>query len=325
MSTRLTELAISDTGFIFDPGSGATFNVNATGLIALAALREGVDPADIAEIATRVRAHYPSAPPDIADHVSDFVRTLRQMGLVASPFGARSVSARPLTIAVTGLNATDNPAPGVPVLRSLRDGARVPGRRRIGLAYDALDPGPVHAGLWPPRFPRCPTRRPAREAFLDRLRFDPRRAPARRDHPTLDAELPAFIALEPQLRSDGASRTVPAHGRDQLELRGEGAASRRWARGRASTFRRRAIVSQRRRLRAASTPNGAVPALGARAPSTARRLPTLPRRGDRRLHAHRSPAWGLPGRSCSAGVRARRSRPRGRRRRPGRPARRRRR
>ena len=90
MSTRLTELAISDTGFIFDPGSGATFNVNATGLIALAALREGVDPADIAEIATRVRAHYPSAPPDIADHVSDFVRTLRQMGLVASPVGARS-------------------------------------------------------------------------------------------------------------------------------------------------------------------------------------------------------------------------------------------
>jgi len=30
MSTRLAELAVSDTGFIFDPGSGATFNVNAT-------------------------------------------------------------------------------------------------------------------------------------------------------------------------------------------------------------------------------------------------------------------------------------------------------
>ena len=90
MSTRLTELAISDTGFIFDPGSGATFNVNATGLIALAALREGVDPTDTAEIAARVRARFPSAPPDIADHVSDFVRTLRQMGLVASPVGARS-------------------------------------------------------------------------------------------------------------------------------------------------------------------------------------------------------------------------------------------
>ena len=50
------------------------------------------------------------------------------------------MSARPLTIAVTGLNATDNPGPGVPVLRSLRDGARA-GARRIGLTYDALDPG----------------------------------------------------------------------------------------------------------------------------------------------------------------------------------------
>jgi hypothetical protein len=70
-------------------GSGATFNANASGLIALAALREGIDPADTAEIAARVRARFPSAPPDIADHVSDFVRTLRQMGLVASPVGAR--------------------------------------------------------------------------------------------------------------------------------------------------------------------------------------------------------------------------------------------
>ena len=95
--------------FIFDPGTGATFNVNATGLIALAALREGVDPADTAEIAARVRARFPSAPPDIDEHVSDFVRTLQPDG--AGRRGGRDaiVTARPLTIGVTGLNATDNP------------------------------------------------------------------------------------------------------------------------------------------------------------------------------------------------------------------------
>jgi Coenzyme PQQ synthesis protein D (PqqD) len=87
MSTRLAELAISDTGFIFDPGSGATFNVNATGLIALVALREGVD---TAEIAARVRTRFPLAPPDVGEHVSDFVRTLGQMGLLATPGGTRS-------------------------------------------------------------------------------------------------------------------------------------------------------------------------------------------------------------------------------------------
>jgi hypothetical protein len=88
MSTRLAELAISETGFIFDPGTGATFNVNATGLIAVAALRDGVDPEDTAAIVARVRAKFPSAPADVVDHVSEFVRTLRQLGLVTPPPGA---------------------------------------------------------------------------------------------------------------------------------------------------------------------------------------------------------------------------------------------
>jgi hypothetical protein len=88
--SRLAELAISDTGFIFDPGTGATFNVNATGLIALAALREGVDASDTGAIAARVRERFPAAPPDLGEHVSDFVRTLRQMGLVSSPDRTRS-------------------------------------------------------------------------------------------------------------------------------------------------------------------------------------------------------------------------------------------
>ena len=90
MSTRLAELAISDSGFIFDPGTGATFNVNATGLIALIALREGVDAGDTAELAARVRARFPSSPPDVGEHVSDFVRNLRQMGLLAAPGEVRS-------------------------------------------------------------------------------------------------------------------------------------------------------------------------------------------------------------------------------------------
>jgi hypothetical protein len=85
VSNRLGELAISETGFIFDPATGATYNVNPTGLIALAALREGADPADVVGIAARVRARFAGAPPDLSEHVADFVRTLRQMGLVAPP------------------------------------------------------------------------------------------------------------------------------------------------------------------------------------------------------------------------------------------------
>ena len=48
---------------------------------------------------------------------------------------------RPITVAVTGMNAVpENPGPGLGVARCLREafGDRV---RIIGLGYDALDPG----------------------------------------------------------------------------------------------------------------------------------------------------------------------------------------
>ena len=45
-----------------------------------------------------------------------------------------------LTIAVTGLNNTDNPGPGVPVIRSLRESDYFD-VRIIGLAYENLEPG----------------------------------------------------------------------------------------------------------------------------------------------------------------------------------------
>ena len=44
------------------------------------------------------------------------------------------------TIAITGMNATDNPAPGVAVARSLRQAPGFDGKL-LGLGYDALDPG----------------------------------------------------------------------------------------------------------------------------------------------------------------------------------------
>jgi len=44
------------------------------------------------------------------------------------------------TVGVTGLNATDNPGPGVPVIRSIKDSPLWQGKI-VGLAYDALDTG----------------------------------------------------------------------------------------------------------------------------------------------------------------------------------------
>ncbi len=39
-TTRLKDLAVSDTGFLFDPYSGATFTLNATGRTILEGLKE---------------------------------------------------------------------------------------------------------------------------------------------------------------------------------------------------------------------------------------------------------------------------------------------
>ena len=44
---HLRDLAVSDTGFVFDPYSGATFSVNPTGLVILRALQQGAERDDV--------------------------------------------------------------------------------------------------------------------------------------------------------------------------------------------------------------------------------------------------------------------------------------
>ncbi len=80
---RLAELAISDTGFIFDPYSGATYNVNATGLVLLKGLRVGKGRAAlVAALAEEfeVESH------DLERDLDDFIQVLRQRNLVPSDF-----------------------------------------------------------------------------------------------------------------------------------------------------------------------------------------------------------------------------------------------
>jgi carbamoyl-phosphate synthase large subunit len=121
---------------------------------------------------------------------------------------------KPLTIAVTGLNATDNPAPGVGVLRALRESGKRD--RLVGLAYDALDPGVYAAEIAPEVF-MIPYPSQGVAAFLSRLAYVHGKVGLDVIVPTLDAELPSFIALEPKLREMGIGLLLPT--REQLELR----------------------------------------------------------------------------------------------------------
>lgn len=118
-------------------------------------------------------------------------------------------------VAVTGLNATDNPGPGVAVLRCLRKDGMAPATL-VGLAYDALEPGIYTRDLVDDVFllpyPSCSC-----EQFFDRLQEIHQRAPFDIIIPTLDAEIPMFVEIAPWLRELGVRTLLPT--REQLESR----------------------------------------------------------------------------------------------------------
>lgn len=79
-TSRLRDLALSDTGFVFDPYSGHTFTVNASGLSILRALKQGVS---VEEAVARVKEEFePEGGEDISRDVTDYVAMLRSLGLV---------------------------------------------------------------------------------------------------------------------------------------------------------------------------------------------------------------------------------------------------
>lgn len=118
-----------------------------------------------------------------------------------------------VTVAVTGMNATDNPAPGVGVARSLRHAQEFAGRV-IGLGYDTLDPGFYAEGLLDGGA-ILPYPSAGRDALRDRLHWV--RAEMGIDVlvPTLDSELRAVLAIAGELEQVGTRTFLP--GLDSLE------------------------------------------------------------------------------------------------------------
>ncbi|MBK6465232.1 MAG: HPr-rel-A system PqqD family peptide chaperone [Myxococcales bacterium] len=79
----LQNLAISDSGFVFDPTSGATFTLNPTGLTVLLALRDGLG---LSAIVARLAERFELLAGDTREDILDFVQMLRQHGLLNGDF-----------------------------------------------------------------------------------------------------------------------------------------------------------------------------------------------------------------------------------------------
>lgn len=81
---RLNDLAISDRGFVFDPDTGVTYTLNATGLRILRALKESRGLAATVE-ALREDFEVPGDM-DLERDVLEFVGRMRSQGLLPGDF-----------------------------------------------------------------------------------------------------------------------------------------------------------------------------------------------------------------------------------------------
>jgi carbamoyl-phosphate synthase large subunit len=119
-------------------------------------------------------------------------------------------------VAVTGLNAGDDPAPGIAVARSIRDSGRWEGKI-IGLAYDALDTGIYSQSLLdevyllPAPFDRS--------RVLQRLGDITRKTRIDVLIPLLDLELLNLPSLEPSLKEMGINLLVPPISKVKMHLK----------------------------------------------------------------------------------------------------------
>ena len=120
-----------------------------------------------------------------------------------------------INIAVSGLNAADNPGPGVPVIRSIRESEEFRGTI-TGLAYDPLDPGIYMRGVCDNVF-LMPYPSEGAENILERIRYIHAQTPIDVIISTLDSELDAYLKINQDLSEMGIHTFFPSE--SALKLR----------------------------------------------------------------------------------------------------------
>ena len=126
-----------------------------------------------------------------------------------------------IIVGVTGLNASDNPAPGIGVAKSLKEDHNL-NTRIYGLAYDAMEPG-IYMDWLIDRSFLIPYPSANADALMERLLYIKHSYGLDVVVPTLDQELPFFIKFAEQLEQEGIYIFLPdeqqfrLRGKDQLE------------------------------------------------------------------------------------------------------------
>ena len=77
---KIKNLALSETGFLFDPATGNTYTLNESAVFILKALKDGKNPTDIAGALT---AEFEVSEPQAHEDVSDAILQLKEAGFIA--------------------------------------------------------------------------------------------------------------------------------------------------------------------------------------------------------------------------------------------------
>ena len=127
-------------------------------------------------------------------------------------------------IAVTGLNANDNPGPGIAVIRALKEGFGEQ-LRIIGLAYENLESG-IYLDHLVDKTYKIPYPASGARALLERLTYIQEKENIKVLIPNFDAELNNFIKIADQLLSIGIATFLPTlqqlEQRDKINLKNFG-------------------------------------------------------------------------------------------------------
>jgi carbamoyl-phosphate synthase large subunit len=122
-----------------------------------------------------------------------------------------------ITIAVSGLNNTDNPGPGVPVIRGLRESAFFE-PRILGFAYENLEPGAYMEGVADKVY-LIPYPSQGMEPVMARLSEIHRQDPFDILIPNFDSELLPLIKAADQLNALGIRTFLPTIGQYEERLK----------------------------------------------------------------------------------------------------------
>ena len=114
------------------------------------------------------------------------------------------------TVAISGLNNTDNPAPGIPVAKSLKGNYRL-----IGLSYDPNEPGNYQKVVEKTYLMPYPSL--GFDELKQRLLYVKKQENITAIIPNLDAELPLYIKYQEEITNMGIKLCLPSA--ENFELR----------------------------------------------------------------------------------------------------------